>query len=305
MGHRVLAGLETGAEAVEEVRTAYREGRAASVEVLFYRKGGEPFWATLAVAPVTDTAGSVTHFVGVLTDITERKRAEAAREEQMRLLSLAADVGAAITQSDLLADMLNRCTEALVQHLGVAFARIWTLNPTENVLELRASAGMYTHLDGPHGRVPVGTFKIGLIAEERKPHLTNAVIGDPRVSDQEWARREGMVAFAGYPLVVDNRLIGVMAMFARTALGDATLQALASVASSIALGIDRKRAEEDLKHAKEAAEAANQAKSQFLANMSHELRTPLNAVILYSELLQEEAEDAGAQDFIPDWRRSA
>jgi PAS domain S-box-containing protein len=60
--------------------------------------------------------------------------------------------------------------------------------------------------DGPHGRVPVGKFKIGLIAEERTPHLTNAVIGDPRVSDQKWARREGMVAFAGYPLVVDGML---------------------------------------------------------------------------------------------------
>jgi PAS domain S-box-containing protein len=296
----LLRGPETGAEAVEEVRAAYHEGRAASVEVRFYRKGGEPFWATLAVAPVTDAAGTVTHFVGVLTDISERKGAEAAREEQMRLMSLAADVGAAITQSDLLADMLNRCTEAVVEHLGAAFARIWTLNPAENVLELRASAGMYTHLDGPHGRVPVGQFKIGLIAEERMPHLTNSVIGDPRVSNQDWARREGMVAFAGYPLVVDDRLIGVMAMFARKALGEATLQAMASVANSIALGIDRKRAEEELKNAKEAAEDANQAKSQFLANMSHELRTPLNAVIMYSELLQEEAEDAGITGFIPD-----
>jgi signal transduction histidine kinase/CheY-like chemotaxis protein len=55
--------------------------------------------------------------------------------------------------------------------------------------------------------------------------------------------------------------------------------------------------------ARAAAEDADRAKSQFLANMSHELRTPLNAIIGYSEMLQEEAEDLGQDDFTPDLQK--
>ncbi|MEG4856753.1 response regulator [Microcoleus sp. K1-B6] len=63
---------------------------------------------------------------------------------------------------------------------------------------------------------------------------------------------------------------------------------------------DRKQAESAMQLALEAAESANRAKSTFLANMSHELRTPLNAIIGYSEMLQEEAEELGSCESVPD-----
>ncbi|MDI1243588.1 MAG: PAS domain S-box protein [bacterium] len=178
-------------------------------------------------------------------------------------LRLGSDIGNALVQNQPLSELLNTCVQHLVSHLDVAFARIWTLNEDENVLELQASAGMYTGLDGAHSRVRVGSFKIGLIAQERAPHLTNDVPNDPRISDKEWAVREGMIAFAGYPLIVADRLMGVMSVFAKHPLHEGTLSAMASVANGLANGIERKRIEAALSQSEEqyrlVAETANDA----------------------------------------------
>jgi serine phosphatase RsbU (regulator of sigma subunit) len=143
--------------------------------------------------------------------------------------------------------VLDECMHAVVYWTDAAFARVWLFDHDDQTLVLRASAGQYTHLDGPHGRILLGEFKIGAIAALREPHVTNDVQHDPQVSDHQWAVREGMVGFAGHPLVVDGRLVGVTALFARHELGQDTLSALSALASSLATGIQRLRAEEALR----------------------------------------------------------
>jgi|GEM_PF-762659 PAS domain S-box-containing protein len=199
--------------------------------------------------------------VGIMHDITERKQAEIALKQQVQLSALRADIGTALTEAESLAEMLERCAIALNKRLGATLARIWILNESEPILELQASAGLYTNLSEHYSLIPVGQYKIGQIAQHQKPYLTNQLNGDPNIHDQDWVQQHSLVAFAGYPLTIKNRLLGVVAIFARHPLSSVTLDEIASIASGIAVGIDRKQAEAKLR-ASEASLATAQRVAQ-------------------------------------------
>jgi PAS domain S-box-containing protein len=73
---RFLQGKDTDPAAIGRIRDATRECRACTVELLNYSKDGTPFWNNLSISPVLDSGGTVTHFVGVQTDVTERRQLE-------------------------------------------------------------------------------------------------------------------------------------------------------------------------------------------------------------------------------------
>jgi PAS domain S-box-containing protein len=157
LGHncRFLQGERSDPAAIAEMREAIREEQPVSVELLNYRKDGTPFWNEVAIAPLRDSEGLVTHYVGFQADITDRKRAE--REVEHKAAALARERASLDRLLDRIEGLLQETTEALLRAdrreaaeralvEGIAAATPYTLawigdpDPTGETLTLEARA---------------------------------------------------------------------------------------------------------------------------------------------------------------------
>ncbi len=140
-----------------------------------------------------------------------------------------------------LGDVLESITRGLVTDFGVALARVWLVEPGDRTLRLRASSGLSTRLDGAYARVPIGSRKIGQIAETGEALWTNDVPNDGRIADRAWARAHELVSFAGWPLVFRGQLEGVLATFSRCPLTEVQRPRMALFAHQAAIAIKNAR----------------------------------------------------------------
>jgi DNA-binding CsgD family transcriptional regulator len=178
-------------------------------------------------------------------------------------------------------DAIARCvTDGLVAKFGCAFARIWLLEPDKVTLRLVASSGLYTHLNGSFARVPMGAFKVGKIAQNRVPFLSNNLADETWVKDREWAIANNIRGFAGYPLVAtEDRVIGVLATFSYDAMAPEFLEVLQSLCIAVTVALDTASHHQQEKKSWQATPQAlasgNLSLSDQLAHVLHPIRLTL------------------------------
>jgi PAS domain-containing protein len=173
----------------------------------------------------------------------ERKRAAAGTAfEQAGLAALGTDLALVLTRPEPLNEILRQCADSLFRHLNVHLVQIWILDPRDGLLRVNATAGAIVDLEsGESGQSELDPGQY--IPAEGRPVLIHNELEDPRIPCQEWARREGIATYLGYPLLFEDRIIGLLSVYSHSSVNQSVVQQLDAIASGMALCVERKQAE--------------------------------------------------------------
>ena len=203
------------------------------------RQDGNYIWFESTTTAIQHPVRSaIQETMTVWREITEPKQTQTELLEQMhlaqasltRLWALAEDVGVALAKGGKLLEILQRCTESMVQHLDTTSAAIWTLNSQSQQLKQQASAGEVISLNPD---------LLNLVAQNYQPYLTREGLEVQEASLHPHY-------FFSYSLVVEERLIGVITLLSNQPLTEEASRTLSWIANATAIAIDRYWARSEL-----------------------------------------------------------
>jgi signal transduction histidine kinase len=272
------------------------------------------------LVPVT-SRDEIGDLAATLNDSIVRLRSlvqtEAERDQLRKLtryMEQAYRISAAMQEALSLQERLSRVLESAPDVVGVDRIAVWAVTPAGDALDPLAAAGLSEEdrrAWDAQAAIPLAdSGALARVFDERTVlHVDDAHPLTPELRLRPPHARSGLLRsrhFALLPLVASGQALGVLAAdtkYSRRAIAPHTVTLLGTFASNAAVAIANVRLLEALQEKGRELEVASQHKSAFLANMSHELRTPLNAIIGYSEMLQEDAADQGAEGMVGDLKK--
>jgi PAS domain S-box-containing protein len=294
---RMLKSGKTASEEYQQLWQVITSGGEWQGEFLNQKKNGALFWVSTSISPIRNAESDITHFLAIQEDITERKRTEEALRQQNEYLAALHETALGLISRLDLNELLQTLVTRAGQLLSAPYGFVYLLEPGSIAMELKVAVGLSERQIGEQHRL--GDGLVGRVWQSGQALLVDDY--DVWPGRPENVAAGAIRAIAGVPLThqagegqYSPEVVGVIGLAfgheSERTFGEREVEVLTRFAQLASIALDNARLYTEAQQARQAAEAANQAKSDFLASVSHELRTPLTSVLGFAKLSKQSLE---------------